>query len=462
MKTPERAGIYCRISSDPTGEAAGVARQQADCEALARSRGWPVAEIYTDNDISAFNGKTRAAYQRLLQDMQDGRVDAVVVWHEDRLHRQPRELEHFIDVANAAKVQLATVTGDIDLGSPEGRLRARMLGSVGAYESEHKAARVRRKHLQIAQDGAVSGGGLRPFGYEPGGMVVRESEAKLIRSSAKRVLAGERIGTITREWNEQGIPSTLGKQWPTTRLRTILCSARIAGMREHHGEIVAKAAWPAIITRAESDRLRRILRDPSRRVSRGRVRYLLTGGIAGCGLCGRGLVARPRADKRRCYRCAKDKGGCGKIVTLADPLEALVVEELADVLETPAFAKALRAAAAPKREEQPDIEHIEAQLVQLAQDEAEERISRREWLAKRDVLQRRLDDAQEAMGRANRTTALRDYVGQRGALLRAWPKLGIDRRRAIIAAAVDRVVVSPAIRGQNWFNPDRIAVQWRF
>ncbi len=370
------AAIYCRISSDPTGEAAGVARQQADCEALARRKGWPIAEIYTDNDLSAYNGKVRPAYQRLLADMEDGRVDGAIVWHEDRLHRQPRELEHFIDLATAAKVQLATVTGDIDLGSPEGRLRARMLGSVGAYESEHKAARIRRKHLQIAQDGKVSGGGRRPFAYERGGLLVRPSEAKLVREAARRVLAGERVGTVAREWNEKGILTSTGKAWQTSPLKVMLTSGRIAGMREHHGELVAKAAWPPIIPRSDSDRLRRLLLDPARRVSRGVTRYLLTGGIARCGLCGHGLIARPRADKRRSYVCASSRGGCGKIVSLAAPLDQLIVQQLADVLDTPGFAKALRRAAAPQREQLPDIEHLEALLVQLAEDEAEERISR--------------------------------------------------------------------------------------
>lgn len=73
------AGIYVRISSDPDGTALGVERQARDCQELARSRGWRVASVYEDNDVSATRGKPRPAYARLLADLRAARIDAVVV-----------------------------------------------------------------------------------------------------------------------------------------------------------------------------------------------------------------------------------------------------------------------------------------------------------------------------------------------------------------------------------------------
>jgi len=61
---------------------------------------WPIADTYIDDDVSAYSGKPRPEYRRLLDDMRAGTVDAVVVWHLDRLHRHPRELEEFFDVHN--------------------------------------------------------------------------------------------------------------------------------------------------------------------------------------------------------------------------------------------------------------------------------------------------------------------------------------------------------------------------
>ena len=93
-----RAGLYTRISDDRDDTQAGVTRQLEDCERLAATRGWEVAERYTDNDVSAWKGGKRPDYLRMLDDTAGRHIDAVIVWHQDRLWRQPRELEEFFDV----------------------------------------------------------------------------------------------------------------------------------------------------------------------------------------------------------------------------------------------------------------------------------------------------------------------------------------------------------------------------
>src|SRR5579871_4761609 len=117
----ERAAVYARISDDREGLALGVSRQVQDCRRLAEQRGWRVAEVYVDNDASAWRGRSRPEYRRLLEDVKSGVVDAVVVWALDRLHRAPRELEEFFEVCDAAGVTaLASVSGDVDLGTHDG------------------------------------------------------------------------------------------------------------------------------------------------------------------------------------------------------------------------------------------------------------------------------------------------------------------------------------------------------
>ncbi len=69
---PHAAAIYARISQDRTGEGLGVQRQLEDCRAEATRRGWRVAEEYVDDDISAYSGKQRPAYQRMLEDLRSG------------------------------------------------------------------------------------------------------------------------------------------------------------------------------------------------------------------------------------------------------------------------------------------------------------------------------------------------------------------------------------------------------
>ena len=88
--TQLRVGVYCRISQDSDGLGLGVARQEMDCRELVNGHGWSVHDTYVDNDQSAFTGKRRPSYERLLADLTAGEIDAVVVWHQDRLTRHPR------------------------------------------------------------------------------------------------------------------------------------------------------------------------------------------------------------------------------------------------------------------------------------------------------------------------------------------------------------------------------------
>src|SRR5947209_1189182 len=149
-----QAAIYARISSDRGGDQLGVRRQVKDCEALAERKGWEVAERYVDDDVSAYTGRHRPAYRQMLDDISGGVVDAVVVWHLDRLHRQPKELEEFFEVCDRAGVRaLASVTGDVDLATDDGRFMARILGAVARKESDDKSRRIRRKALELAQAG---------------------------------------------------------------------------------------------------------------------------------------------------------------------------------------------------------------------------------------------------------------------------------------------------------------------
>jgi site-specific DNA recombinase len=292
-----RTAIYARISSDREGDNLAVSRQLADCEALAGRRGWRVVERYVDSDISAYSGKQRPEYLRMLEDIEVGAVEAVVVYHADRLHRHPRELEDFIDLCQRTKTRLATVSGDVDLSTHEGQLIARIQGAVARKESDDKSRRIRRKHEELASAGKVSGGGSRPYGYEPDKRTVRPEEAEMIRDCARRALAGDSLRSICLDLNERGIASAGGKRWSSQTLRRMLMSARISGQREHRGEIVAKAEWPAIISPRETQQLRAKLGDPERRTNRASRRYLLTRLLAAriaaaCSSPARALTAR--------------------------------------------------------------------------------------------------------------------------------------------------------------------------
>src|SRR3954451_2436961 len=210
-----RAGIYARISSDREGDLLGVTRQIEDCRREAERRRFVVDDVYVDDDISAWSGKLRPEFERMVDDLRSRRIGAVLVWHLDRLTRHPRELEAFMDLCEELQVELGCVTGDVDLGSHIGRLTARMLGGLARYESDHKSERIRRKHEELALSGKVSGGGSRPYGYETDKRRLRPAEAAIVQECARRFRAGESLRSIAGDLNARAVPSASGGKWST-------------------------------------------------------------------------------------------------------------------------------------------------------------------------------------------------------------------------------------------------------
>ena len=443
----------------------GVTRQIEDCERLIAGRAWEVAERYVDDDVSAYSGKVRPAYRRMLADLRGGFLDAVVVYDADRLHRQPMELEQFLDLCKEVGVSnLATVSGDIDLATHGGQLVARILGAVAKNESDAKSRRIRRKHEELAQAGKIAGGGTRPYGYESDKRTVRESEAVVIRDCAARVLAGESIRSIAADLTERAVPTVSGGQWKPQILRKLLMSGRISGQREYHGELVAVAEWPPIITPAETTRIRGLLSDPARRTNKSARRYLLVR-LLRCGVCGETLVSRPRSGGDRRYACAKGPGysGCGRTYVMADTLEAFVVEAVLYRLDSPELAAALNGSASTPDAEawQAEVEQSQAQLDELAELHGRRVIGLSEWLAARAPIEQRVTDARKRLARLNRTTALDGHVGNAADLREKWAGLPLTRQHGIVAAVLDHLVVGPGRRGLNKFDPSRFTPVWR-
>jgi DNA invertase Pin-like site-specific DNA recombinase len=461
-----RAGVYARISSDREGDGLGVARQIEDCQRLAERKGWRVAELYVDDDVSAWSGKRRPEYARSLADLEAGIINGLLVYDLDRLHRQPSELESFIDLCQGLGLtNVASVSGDIDLTTADGQFQARILGAVAKKESDDKSRRIRRKHLEIAAEGRVSGGGSRPYGYESDKVTLRPAEAAVVAECAQRLLAGEPVRSIAQRLNEHGVPAATGGLWSPQSLRRMLASPRISGQRAHHGEIVATAEWPGIISTDDGARIRALLANPERRTNKAARRYLL-GGLLACSHCGERLVARPRTGGRRRYACAKGVGfsGCGKTYINAEEVERFVLEAVLHRLDS----RELQRARERRRQHAPEAERwwqeaeaAQQQLEELADAYGQRQITMNEWKVARKPIELRLTAARKQLAKVSHGGLLDSYVGHSDRLRADWQGLDLSQQHSIVAAVVDSVRVGPARRGYNRFDESRLAPVWR-
>lgn len=444
-----------------------MARQVADCRRLATERGWVVAEEYVDNDVSAYRGAARPEYRRMLVDLRDGLRDAVIVYNLDRLTRRPIELEEFTALCERVGVsQVAMVTSDFNIGNDDGLFMARITAAVAAKESGRKSERIRRKHQELAERGLPNGGYRRPFGYADDKVTVIEPEAAVIRDLVARYIAGESLRSLAAWLNSEGVATVGGDEWRSPTVRMMLASGRIAGLREHHGQVVGSAVWVPIIT--PEQRAQVLARMATAKVTGRRTprRYLLSG-VLRCGRCGTRLYSSARGDRRR-YVCMKgpDHGGCGRLTVVAPPVEEWIAEAVLVRLDSPALAASLSgqdAADEVRARVVADMEADRAQAAELARMWSAREISSEEWRAAREPIDRRIREAERHLERTStsKSPALAGWLGRSGELRDRWAGLNLDRQAAIVAAVLDHAVIEPVGSGARTLDPERIHPVWR-
>lgn len=470
-ETPRRAIIYTRISRDRVGAGLGVERQAADCQALAERLGWTVVETITDNDTSAYKG-VRRGYRRLLAELEAGRADAVIAWHNDRLHRSPAELEHFIVLVETRGIQVHFVqSGPVDLATPSGRMFARQLGVYARFESEHRSERVSRSRAQMAEQGRWAGGD-RPFGYNADGKTLHEVESIVLRAGIEMLLEGASLRAIRRMFNDSGLRTTRkGKQWDSLAVADVLRRPRNAGLLVHQGQVKRDGAWPAVMTVEELRAVNDILDQAARRTSPGNQPRWLGSMIYRCGRdgCADTLVVGTSGGVGRqpSYRCQSSvRSGAARHVTrAARTLDAFVAESILNRLGEPEFAELYSRPVAPPvnvAAVRAELAEIERSRRELASRQGAGRITWDQFDAANDALAVRQSAAESALAATERSDPLAHLASAPDVRL-CWKGYELGQRREVLRRIVT-VTVLPAGRGRqpdgSYFDESRIVMDW--
>lgn len=447
MTMKSRVGIYARISKDKIGAGLGAERQEADCRALVDRLDGVVADVYVDNDTSAYSGKPRPEYLRMLEDIRAGKLDTVVAWHTDRLHRSPRELEDYITACESGSVPTHCVTaGDLDLSTASGRMTARITGAVARHESEHASERIRAQKTRAAASGQWTGGG-RPFGYTADGSDIVADEADAIRDGVRRVVAGESVYSVMKDWQQRGIKPVRSATWRRQNVQRTLTNPRYAGHSVRHGEIVGSGTWPAIITEDEHAAVSAILKDPKRNSYQG-VRSLkwLGSGLYRCGVCGSDLRSatggtKPDGTWHCVYRCR-----LGKHVAInADPLDRYVAETTALLLNeegTNLLPNTNRERVAELREQ---AMTLRARLDEVADAFGDGDLTRAQYNRQRQRIEGKIETVDGQLASMLSGSVL-DGVADAENPGAAFRELPVARRRAIVDA-LEVITIGPSAPG---------------
>ncbi|WP_328412914.1 recombinase family protein [Streptomyces violaceus] len=471
-----KLGGYARISLDKDGEELGVQRQRHDYRQVAGVRpGWEVARDYIDNDVSAFKRNVvRPEFERLLVDLQSGVIDGVIAYDLDRLARQPRDLERLIDVfEERPELVFCTVTNDIDLSTSDGRTMARVMVAFANKASADTGRRIARKHRELA-DAGKNGGGFPPFGWKADRITLAPEQAALITKAHDDLLAGTRLSTIHREWQEKGIQSSRNTGKPISRvaLKSILTNPRLAGFRAVKGQKhigpdgkPVMGVWEPICTPEKLDAVVAVLQGIKSQFKTSNMtnnhKYLLSG-ILRCSECGTRMLANIRSSwkegskgSRFFYRCpATQDGGCGKVSRAGEPMDKHIINLIHDAearMKTPAHGAVEWPGSARLAE-------VGLEISELISAMNSKRISAATAIAMLEPLEKERDELEYERDRhtVEQVKASAAVVD----LSEEFERLPIERQRAVIMKHVRAVMVHPAGRGARKFNPDLLDVVW--
>jgi site-specific DNA recombinase len=242
-----RAVIYCRISLATHDDKVKVRSQEKRCRKLAKRLGWDVGRVYCDNNKSAWRrDRLRPDWDAMLLAIEAGDVEAVIIYHGDRLIRQPWDLEKLLNLAEGRGIHLASPTGTRNLDNADDRYHLRLDVAHACKESDNISRRASDTHAERAAKGIPRRGGYRPFGYRRSGKVV-VTEAAEYRDAVARLLAGESKSSIMRDWNTRGVLTTPGNAWSYGAFAKVMTSPRYAGQSVYKGEVVGKGKWKPLI-----------------------------------------------------------------------------------------------------------------------------------------------------------------------------------------------------------------------
>jgi len=461
-----RAVLYLRISQDPRETGLALDRQREECMKLIESRGWTLVKEYAET-ASAWGKKTRSKYAEMIEDVRGGQVDIIVIWDGDRLTRVPSEGEDIIKLNELYGVSLATVTGDIDLATDNGRLMFRVKVAFSRAEVERKSARQKAAIRQKIERGMPITG-RKVIGWEVDGVTLIPEEAELIRETYDLVLSGATLTGTAKRWNDLGLRTSStssataarsngGGPWTAFAIRGLLTNPRYAGFRRDAEGNLFPGKWPAIVSeetwRAAVERISH----PDRRTTPGPERRHLLSGLARCGVCGATMKAGASRAGIPGYRCSASahlarKGGIIDEYIAERVIVRLTRRDAAELLSVRAApdTDALRSELLGRRARRNGLAELVADGTMTPADVRTAKLRLDDEISE---LEAKLTDA----GRAD---ILGPIVGAED-VAAVWESLGIDRQRAIVDLLMT-VTILPIGGGRHEkLKPQTIGIDWR-
>lgn len=298
----KRVFVYVRVSTNRQAEEGYSIPQQIErlkkyCDAM----GWVLVKIYTDDGYSG-GDMERPALQQMIQDLEGGNADIVLVDKLDRLSRSQFDTLYLIQkVFEPNDVGFVSRAESFDTSSSFGKAMVGILAVFAELERSKIKERMMDGLEGRAKEGKYRGGGFVPIGYNrvDGVLVINEYEAMQVREIFKMFNERMPIFTIMTTLNEKGYRTKYG-DWKEQTIRGMLSRQIYIGKIVHKGVVYDGEHEPIIpidvFEKAQKVIAERSIQYENRKV--GRAYKSPLGGMIYCGHCGARYHFRSGANKK--------------------------------------------------------------------------------------------------------------------------------------------------------------------
>ena len=247
-----RCAIYTRKSHTEGLEQPfnSLDAQRAACShyvASQASEGW--RELDRRYDDGGFSGGSldRPAMAHLLEHVEAGAIDVVVVYKIDRLSRSLRDFVRLLEAFESRGVTFVSVTQQFSTTSSMGRLTLNVLLSFAQFEREITSERTRDKFAALRERGVWTAGS-RPYGYQLAErrLVVDAAEAAVVRRVHALYARLRSAIPIAGLLNAEGLRTHRGTPFNQSFIRRILQNRLYRGERAYLGQPYPGAHRPII------------------------------------------------------------------------------------------------------------------------------------------------------------------------------------------------------------------------
>lgn len=234
----KRACVYTRVSTEAQeAEGYSLEEQERLCKSAIESKEWEYIGTYCD---AGFSGKTvdRPALQRMMRDIKDGRIDAVMIYKLDRLSRSQKDTIMIIeDVFLENEVDIVSLKETLDTSTPWGRAMIGILAAFNQLDRETIVMRTSMGKNAKAKEGGYTGGKC-PIGYrvKDKELVIDESEAEIVREVFRLREKNMAIRKIAESLASRGMYGRDGKPMFYTTVGSIINHREFyTGVKEYRG-----------------------------------------------------------------------------------------------------------------------------------------------------------------------------------------------------------------------------------